>query len=150
MKLKRRKRYGRATKTWRTYTAWVGMKQRIKTARYKKRGITICTRWNVFTNFLYDMGECPPGLTLDRVNNNGNYTPKNCRWISMEKQNWNKSDTLTIFRNGHSWNVRDIVAITGLNPHTIRWRMQRRPNDWHYITMKLSPGKRIPLMREIA
>lgn len=75
------------------YKVWLGMKTRCfntKYIRYKDyggRGITVCVRWkNSFMNFYEDMGEAPKGKSLDRINNNGNYSPKNCRWATSKQQ----------------------------------------------------------------
>jgi hypothetical protein len=77
----------------RTYIIWKGMKARVSNpnntsaSNYLERGITCCDSWlNSFEAFLGDMGECPDGLTLDRINNDGNYEPSNCRWADYKTQ----------------------------------------------------------------
>lgn len=77
-----------------TWWSWTGMKARCRRhPSYVGRGITVCRRWEKFENFLADMGERPEGMTLDRKNNEGNYTKRNCRWATVGQQNRNTRAT---------------------------------------------------------
>lgn len=84
-----------------TNRSWSGARNRCNNpnnkdyAHYGARGIKMCERWNSFDNFLSDMGEKPKGLSLDRINNEGNYEPGNCRWATYSQQNSNQRKRLT-------------------------------------------------------
>lgn len=76
-----------------TWYSWYNMRKRCREvnspdyARYGGRGIKVCKRWNEsFLAFLKDMGERPPGMTLDRKDNDKGYTKKNCRWATQKEQ----------------------------------------------------------------
>lgn len=82
------------------YYSWASMKSRCynkQAHNYKYwggRGIRVCPQWEKFENFLADMGPRPKGTTLDRVNNDGNYEPSNCRWATSLEQNNNRRDNV--------------------------------------------------------
>ena len=97
-------RHGKTkTKTW---YAWVNMRIRCfnkngsNYKHYGGRGITVCDRWMKFENFYADMGDKPVGMSLDRINNDGNYEPGNCRWSTGSTQQNNKRNNHLLFLNG--------------------------------------------------
>ena len=101
----------------RTYRAWYGMVQRCSKPsradwpRYGGRGISVCERWRRFENFLADMGVCPPGLWLDRIDSNGNYEPANCRWATFEQQLHNHRPSAGELHGSAKLTVDDVLAI---------------------------------------
>lgn len=76
----------------RTYTSWSSMMTRcfnrnnFKYPDYGGRGVTVCQRWMSYRAFKEDMGERPDNKSLDRINNDGNYEPSNCRWATPKEQ----------------------------------------------------------------
>lgn len=79
-----------------TYKCWENMIQRCTNPNrdgyenYGGRGISVCERWMVFDNFLEDMGEKPEGLQIDRIDNDGNYEPDNCHWVTVSENMKNR------------------------------------------------------------
>lgn len=126
------------TKT-RAYVTWKAMKNRCYVPSrhsykdYGGRGIRVCARWlESFENFLADMGQPPEGQTLDRINNDGHYTPKNCRWATYEVQlnNTSSNRRITAFGKTQSltqWAREYQMPVTTLRNRILRGGM--RPED---------------------
>jgi len=112
----------------RTYTSWDMMRQRCNNPKYTQyrdyggRGIKVCDRWSVFSNFLEDMGDRPEGMTLDRKDTNGDYTKDNCKWSTKAEQVRNTRRNVWIERNGERMILSDWAKRIGVNPVTLGQR----------------------------
>lgn len=114
----------------RTYSLWKGMRSRCKPTskarkNYYERGISVCARWDDYALFLEDMGECPPGLTLDRIDNDLGYSPENCRWTDMGVQRHNQRRVSWVEYEGETMTVKAASERLGVHPAAI-WNEKRR------------------------
>jgi hypothetical protein len=118
------------TKT-RTYRIWAGMKTRCSNKNetsykyYGGRGIKASDKWKSFESFFADMGECPDGLTLDRIDNSKSYSPDNCRWATMKQQANNKSNNNWIEYDGRKKTLSQWSEETEVSHITILQRLDR-------------------------
>jgi hypothetical protein len=123
-------KHGHGCKT-RTYSSWLNMRSRCENPRHHKypqyggRGVTVSKRWMKFDAFLADMGERPPGMTLDRINNDGHYEPGNCRWATASEQQHNRRHrTITI--GGETKISRQWAADLGISQAAMNYRIRKR------------------------
>lgn len=119
-------------KCTREYNTWRAMKARCydtnnnSYSRYGGRGIGVCERWlKSFENFLEDMGDRPIGMTLDRINNDGDYTLQNCRWATKQEQSGKTTKCHMISIGSETYSRRLWVRELGINYSTARSRIQR-------------------------
>lgn len=116
----------------RTYKSWINMKHRClnqKARAYKNyggRGIVICKKWERFENFLSDMGECPPNLSLDRIDCNKGYQKDNCRWVTLKQQQRNKRSTMYLTYKGRRYILVEFAETFALDPQVVRQRLRNK------------------------
>ena len=107
---------------------------------YGGRGIKICERWGSFFNFLQDIGKKPDGLTLDRKDVDGDYTPSNCRWASIQDQNNNRRDTVWVEFAGELMSAKQASKKLAVPYERIRWAVDRYGDDWMVYAMSPTAG----------
>jgi hypothetical protein len=113
------------------YKAWLKMIRRCVNSndpaflRYGGRGVKVCDRWLVLENFLSDMGPCPDGKSIDRVNNNGDYEPGNVRWATILEQNNNRRSCRYLKFNGQEKSLSDWAREVGIPMTRLRDRLGR-------------------------
>jgi len=156
----------------RTYGCWVALKHRctspnsVNWANYGGRGITVCERWKKFENFFEDMGECPSKAhSIDRIDNDGPYSPENCRWSTRKEQSRNTRSNFNVTFQGKTQTLMAWVEELGLTYATISGRIHQlgwtpeealsipcvkgaKPRRWHKRPADRGPSKRRYLLKE--
>jgi len=97
--------------------------------RYGERGIKVCERWRDFFVFLEDMGKRPEDTTLDRIDNDGDYVPENCRWATIREQAENKQGTIRLTVNGVTDTLANWARKNKVKPGVIYQRIERGETD---------------------
>jgi len=112
-----------------TFRVWAGMLDRCRRKEnksykyYGALGVSVCSRWESFAMFFADMGERPPGMTLDRIDPSGDYCPENCRWASAKEQNRNQRRTKMLTFNGETKALASWAEELGIKQRTLRARI---------------------------
>lgn len=135
-----------------TYLIWLRMKNRCRKDPtlewfkwYGAKGIDVCDRWKVFSNFLADMGQRPTGKSLDRIDSSKGYFPENCRWATKREQSQNRPGFVNIVTyDGKSMTEAEWDREKGFKPRTVGnrlrlgWSVHRALNEpikfnprWH-------------------
>lgn len=115
----------------RTYRIWQAMHNRCRYPtsamyhRYGGRGIKVCERWSSFEAFLADMGECPPGSSIDRVDNDADYDPENCRWADRRSQARNTSRNRFISFNGERKCLKEWAESLSMDQASLAERIEK-------------------------
>ena len=137
------------------YRAWKAMKDRCFNPNSKKypnwggRGITVCDRWLDFENFLADMGSRPTAKhSLDRIDNDGDYSPKNCRWATKAEQNNNKRTNHLITIDDVTLTITQWAKKMGFNETVIYCRLNRGWSEYDAVMTPVETGKLITIKNE--
>lgn len=107
-----------------TYKRWCAMHRRCTSDPYYAH-VAVCNSWQSFEVFLLEMGECPIGYSLERIDNTKNYELTNCIWIPKNEQPKNTSRCVRIATDGHTAILSEWCRIRGLNYTTVRARLRR-------------------------
>lgn len=130
------------------YTAWRDMLHRCNNSNnpsyhnYGGRGIKVCRRWLSFESFYADMGECPPGLTLDRDDESRGYSKGNCSWATWETQGRHKRTNRRLTFRGETLSVADWARKLLMNEVTLRARLRRGVSVEIALTAPVSKARR--------
>ena len=113
----------------RIYLIWQAMLNRCRNPNvagygyYGGRGVKVCDRWLTFENFLADMGDVSVGTTIERINNDGDYEPRNVRWATYRDQSRNKSNNRLLSFKGQTKILADWANDLGITPGALIYRL---------------------------
>lgn len=130
-----------------TRTAWQQMIARCydpenyKYPSYGGRGIRVCDRWICFKLFAKDVGQRPDGMTLNRIDNDGPYSPENCEWATYYEQNQNRRDNNRVTFNGETHCVTEWARRLGVTREALRNRLSRGWSIDDAMTRPFRSGK---------
>ena len=123
---------GKPNREFPEYGIWKNMRARCsapcisEVRKYQDKGITVCDRWNDFQTFYEDMGPRPSSAhSIDRINNDGNYEPDNCRWATDTEQNRNKGNVKVFNYNNIVGTIPEIAEHFSINANSIHKSLQR-------------------------
>jgi hypothetical protein len=111
---------------WSAMLARCGCPTHKKYPRYGGRGIKVCERWLTFENFYADMGNCPKGMSIERINNDSDYEPSNCRWATPREQANNRSNNTSLTVGDQTHTVAEWARIAHVTPGAIRRRLRKK------------------------
>lgn len=126
-----------------TARSWVEMRRRCYATHRKEypnyggRGIVVCERWKEsLANFIQDMGERPEGYTIERINNDGPYSPENCQWIPRAEQELNKRSNVRHAIFGEKITLSEAARKYGIGintlhnrVHALKWEVERAVSE---------------------
>jgi len=132
-----------------TWMSWRSMRKRIQRDHYRNKEIEICERWDIYENFLADMGERPPDKTLGRIDNDGDYEPGNCRWETpnkkavrrtRKKQASNRRSTVKVVLYGEWLTTAEACRRIGVKHkrvcERVRWYSETHQQAFDYYAAK--------------
>lgn len=128
----RNRTHGKTREFLKELRAWLNMIDRCSNPSHKSysnyggRGINVCSEWkDSFERFLADMGKCPEGFSLDRINNEIGYSKTNCRWAGRKTQQNNRGNTLFLCVHGVEKSLSEWSKATGVSKDKIRYRLKK-------------------------
>lgn len=133
------------SKTHPLYATWLTMRDRCNNpkhkdyGRYGGRGIKVDPRWDDFAQFVADMGERPKGKSIDRIDNDGDYSAENCRWATQKEQVTNSSKVQMLTANGKTQSQSDWARELGVHQSCISQRINQY--GWSIEKACTTPGR---------